>query len=185
MLTCNFNPFPILHTERLVLRRGNEQDAPEMYFLRSDPQVLTYIDREPEQSLETTIAFLKIIDDNITQNNAISWSITIRGTDKMIGVISLWRIIKEHYRAEIGYVLHPDYQKKGIMHEAMVAVLNYGFSVLGLHSIEANINPANEASRKLLEKNNFIKEAHFRENYYFNGRFFDSAIYCLINPIKQ
>jgi ribosomal-protein-alanine N-acetyltransferase len=70
------------------------------------------------------------------------------------------------------------------MHEAIQAVLNYGFSELKLHSVEANINPVNEASRRLLEKNNFVKEAHFKENYYFNGSFSDSAVYSLINPIK-
>jgi ribosomal-protein-alanine N-acetyltransferase len=184
MLVCNFNPFPVLHTTRLVLRRSDEQDAEAMYFLRSDPQVLKYIDREPEQSVATTIDFLKKVDDNIVNNEAISWAITLKGDDRLVGCISLWRIVKEHYRAEIGYVLHPGHQQKGIMHEAIQAVLNYGFSELKLHSVEANINPVNEASRRLLEKNNFVKEAHFKENYYFNGSFSDSAVYSLINPIK-
>ena len=63
----------------------------------------------------------------------------------------------------------------------MVAVLNYGFTVMELHSVEANVNPDNAASISLLEKNHFIREACFKENYYFDGRFLDSAIYSLLS----
>jgi ribosomal-protein-alanine N-acetyltransferase len=68
------------------------------------------------------------------------------------------------------------------MSEAMDAVLNYGFNAMRLHSLEANVDPANAASIKLLEKKGFLKEAHLKENVFFNGRFIDSAIYSLINP---
>ena len=91
---------------------------------------------------------------------------------------------KEHYRAEIGYVLHPAQQGKGIMDEAIKAVLQYGFETMKLHSVEANVNPANTNSMKLLEKNGFVKEAYFKENYYYNGKFIDSVIYSLITPKK-
>jgi ribosomal-protein-alanine N-acetyltransferase len=80
--------------------------------------------------------------------------------------------------------LQPQQQQKGIMLEAMVAALDYGFSLMRLHSVVANVNPANEASKKLLEKNNFVKEAYFKEDYFFDGRFLDSAVYSLLTPIK-
>ena len=87
---------------------------------------------------------------------------------------------KEHYRSEIGYALNPLFQGKGIMQEAMQAIIQYGFEIMKLHSVEANVNPANEASMRLLEKNGFVKEAYFRENYYFDGKFLDSVIYSLL-----
>lgn len=64
----------------------------------------------------------------------------------------------------------------------MKSVLDYGFKQLNLHSVEANINKMNNASRNLLEKFGFVKEAHFKENFYFNGTYLDSVIYSLINP---
>ena len=70
------------------------------------------------------------------------------------------------------------------MQEAIEAVLDYGFTAMQLHSVEANVNPANEASKKLLDKNNFIQEGYFKENYYYNGEFLDSAVYSLISPLK-
>jgi ribosomal-protein-alanine N-acetyltransferase len=68
------------------------------------------------------------------------------------------------------------------MNEALTEVLKFGFQTIGLQSVEANVNPKNAASIKLLIKNGFNREAYFRENYYFNGQFLDSAIYSLINP---
>ena len=70
------------------------------------------------------------------------------------------------------------------MDEAMKGVLQYGFETMKLHSVEANVNPGNNASTKVLEKNGFVKEAYFKENYYYNGKFIDSAIYSLLTPYR-
>lgn len=184
MPELNFHPFPALTTQRLVLRKMSDNDANEMFFLRSDAQVMKYIDRSPAQSVDEALAFIRMINSALDNNEYINWAISLKDDSKLIGNICFWRIQKEHYRAEIGYVLHPAYQGKGIMHEAITAVLDYGFKVMGLHSVEANVNPENIASIKLLEKNGFIREACFKENYHYNGKFLDSAIYSLITPLK-
>jgi ribosomal-protein-alanine N-acetyltransferase len=182
MLTVNFTPFPTIHTERLALRELEAADVNEIFFLRSDMDVLKYLDKEPEKSVDEAKKFIESIKENTIHNNSILWGIALRESHEIIGSICFWRILKEHYRAEIGYVLHPAFQGKGIMDEAIKAVLQYGFEAMQLHSVEANINPANIASMKLLEKNGFVKEAYFKENYYCNGKFIDSAIYSLIRP---
>ena len=66
------------------------------------------------------------------------------------------------------------------MSEAIKAVLEIGFKKYKFHSIEANVNPKNKYSIKLLEKNNFRREGYYKENYFFNGKFLDSAIYSLV-----
>jgi RimJ/RimL family protein N-acetyltransferase len=71
------------------------------------------------------------------------------------------------------------------MQEAMIIVIDYGFRAMHLHSIEANVNPDNAASIKLLQRNNFVREAYHKENYYFNGKFLDSAIYSLLTPLNN
>jgi len=183
MLQVNFTTFPTLETERLILRDISINDAPEIYFLRSDATVLTYLDKKPDDSEAVSIEWIRMVKKNQEDNNSILWGITEKGNNRLIGTISFWRLIKEHYRAEIGYVLHPDYYGKGIMPEAMKAVLNYGFEKMQLHSVEANVNPANTGSIKALEKNGFVREAYFRENYYHDGKFLDSAIYSLVTPL--
>lgn len=182
MLQPDFTPFPVITTGRLILREITTKDAPDIFFLRSNEAVLKYLDKEPEKSVEATIAWIELIKQNQENNDGILWGITFKESDIVIGTICYWRLVKEHYRAEIGYALHPGHQGKGIMDEAMKAVLQYGFEIMKLHSVEANVNPANEASRKLLEKNGFVQEAYFRENYYYNGKFIDSAIYSLLAP---
>lgn len=184
MLQINFSPFPVLTTDRLVLRKTIMTDAEQVYFLRSEPELQTYIDRDPATSLDEAYAFIQLITDNLDNNVGVSWAMTLKGEDKMIGSVAIWRIDKENYRAEIGYVLHPAYQGKGLMHEAMKAVIDYGFRDMKLHSLEANINPGNMSSQRVLERAGFVREAYFRENYFYNGRFIDSAIYSLLTPFR-
>ena len=123
----------------------------------------------------------RIITD-IANNNGITWAITLQDVPQLIGTIGYWKLDKENYRSEIGYMIQPEFQGKGLMQEAMTTVIGYGFSTMKLHSIEANVNPANEASIKLLERNKFVQEAYFKENYYYDGRFLDSVIYSLLAP---
>jgi ribosomal-protein-alanine N-acetyltransferase len=180
MLNINFNPFPLITTTRLQLKQVNKSDVNEILFLRSDNRVMKYLDRVPAKTIYDAYEFIKKINLQEKNNESITWAITIKDIDKLIGTICLWNILKEHYRAEIGYVLHPDYWGKGIMQEAFSEVINFGFRIMKLHSIEAIVNPANEASIKLLEKNNFTREAYFKENYYYDGKFLDSAVYSLL-----
>ena len=185
MLNISFNPFPLITTERLVLRRMSEDDAAEMFFLRSDEQVMKYIDRPRAQSVDDGLKFIRMINEALLNNEYINWAITLQGENRLIGNICFWRIEREHFRAEIGYVLHPAHQGKGIMNEAVTAVLDYGFKEMKLHSVEANVNPENGASIKLLERIGFIREGYFKENYFFDGKFLDSAIYSLITPLRN
>ena len=66
------------------------------------------------------------------------------------------------------------------MKESMITLMNFAFNTLKLHSLEANVNPENENSKKALLKLSFRKEGYFRENYYFNGKFLKSEIYSLL-----
>jgi ribosomal-protein-alanine N-acetyltransferase len=187
MLTVNFSPFPVLSTERLLLRQVTKNDAHELFQLRSSKTVMNFIDRPMAVSITDALQLIEKINDSLINNDGITWAITLKNYAALVGTIGFWRMMKEHYRAEIGYMLHPDLQGKGIMQEAITAVLDYGFYIMKLHSVEANVNPANTASIKLLERNNFIKEAHFKENYFYNNTFLDSAVYSLLAPqnLKQ
>lgn len=182
MLNVNFTPFPVLATARLHLRCIVAADAAELYYLRTNKEVLQFLDRHPLTSEKEASSFIKVILSHLEKNEGILWVITFKDDpDKMIGTIGYWRIVKEHYRAEIGYLLRPDQWGKGIMKEAIEKVSTYGFREMGLHSIEANINPGNVASAALLTKCGFEKEGYFRESYYYNGVFSDAAIYSLVH----
>lgn len=181
MLVINFTPFPNLETGRLKLRRVVKEDANEIFALRSNKDTMKYIPRPLLVDMEDTLLHIAMIDEKIENNEGINWAITLKDNPKLIGLIGHYRIKPEHYRAEIGYMLLPEYHGKGIITEAIHEVVNYAFENMKLHSIEAVIDPENFASEKVLLKSGFVKEAHLKENEYFEGRFLDSAIYSIIN----
>lgn len=182
MLELQFTPFPQLETKRLLLRKMQPADAKALFFLRSDETVMQYIDKERAATINEASIFIQNILSWINTNQSINWAITVKeNPDQLIGSIGYWRILKEHYRAEIGYMLHPDYWKKGLMKEAIQAVLDYGFQEMNLHSVEAHINPANNGSAAILESTGFVREAYFKEDYFFRGKFLDTAIYSRLN----
>ena len=181
MLNINFTPFHNLETERLLLRRVDKNDLKEVFALRSNPETMKYIPRPLVTTDEEALAHIAMIESKIESNEGINWAITYKGDLKLIGIIGHYRIKPEHYRAEIGYMILPEFNGMGIVTEAVQEVVKYGFEVMKLHSIEAVIDPDNLGSAKVLEKNNFKKEAHFIENEFFNGRFLDSAVYTILN----
>ena len=181
MMTINFSPFQNLETERLLLRRVIKSDLKEVKELRSNPETMKYIPRPLVTNDDEGLAHITMIDEKIEANEGINWAITIKGDSRLIGIIGHYRIKPEHYRAEIGYMVLPEYHGKGLATEAVKLVVKYGFEVMKLHSIEAVIDPDNLASARVLEKNGFVKEAHLKENEFFNGQFLDSVIYSLLN----
>jgi ribosomal-protein-alanine N-acetyltransferase len=181
MLTINFTPFPNLQTERLLLRRVNENDANEIFALRSNPETMKYIPRPLVKSIDDALEHIAMIDAKIESNEGINWAITYKDNPKLIGIIGHYRIKPEHFRAEVGYMLLPEYNGKGIISEAIKEVVNYGFNAMKLHSIEAIIDPENFGSERVLQKCGFVKEAHLKENEFYEGRFLDTVIYSILN----
>lgn len=181
MLQLDFRPFPVIETTRLVLREITKKDAENFYRLRSSKEAMRFIDKPLAESLDEIRSFIKYIDKKRKDNETISWGISLKENGELIGTISYHSIEKENYRAELGYMLLPEYWRQGIISEAIPKVINYGFNNMKLHSIAANINPNHQVSRKILEKFKFKKEAYFKENHYFNGKFYDTEIYSLLN----
>lgn len=181
MPVIKFNPFPTLATERLILRQLTINDADEVYNLRSNPAVSEFIARDPYTSKEESIGFINKINKNIENNEAGYWVIALKTDNRLIGTCCIWQISEENSRAEIGYELMPSFQGKGIMFEAIGALLKYAFGTMQLHSLEAVVYPKNIRSIQLLEKFGFVREAYFKENVYFNNKFIDTAIYSLLS----
>ncbi len=175
-----FSKFPELATERLLLRAFTTNDAKDIQFIRNNDTVMQYMDSPRHTTVQDAVLFITANLDAYAKGNGLFWVITDRTTGAFMGDFSFWRIDRKNSRAEIGYTLKPEYWGKGYMKETMTALLHFGFNHMNLHSFEANVNPNNEASKALLKRMGFRQEAYFRENYFFNGAFLDSEIYCLL-----
>lgn len=176
-----FDNFPELHSNRLILRRHELADAPLMYKLRTDEQVMKFLDAHPPQSVTDIEKKIIEIRADFDHKKGINWIIALKTNPTIaLGYMSLWRIDKHNNRGEIGYALAQRYWNQGIAKEAARLVIKYAYSHMGLHTIMANTNPQNIASQALLTSLGFQKEAHFRQDYYFDGQYLDSYIYGLI-----
>ncbi len=182
MLAFNFQPFPDLQTERLRLRQLTAADTDTLFALRSDDAVLKYLSRPKLHQREEALAMIERINKAIAANETITWAMEQTDSGKMIGTVGYWRAEPQNYRAEIGYFMDPAFQGMGLMRETLDAVIPFAFNEMKLHSIEANTDPLNTASRHLLEKAGFLLDGIFRQNTFFEGRFLDNAAYSLLTP---
>ena len=180
MSQYSFLPFKNLSSDRLLLRQITTADVNEVFAMRSNTDVMKYVPRPLCTSLDEAYALVHMMQQKIETNEGINWAITLQGDNKMIGFIGHYQIKWENFRSELGYMLSPEFQGKGIASEAVKLAVDFGFNEMKMHSIEAVIDPENIASARVLEKNKFIKEAHFKEYGFYNGRFLDSVVYSLL-----
>lgn len=146
--------FPVLTSGRLLLRQLVLEDAGEIVKLRSDEQVNKYLDRPETTNYNEAVEFIKKIEAG-SNNKSPYWAISLKDAPKLIGTICLWNVNPQDASIEIGYELHPDYQRKGIMQEALTAVIAYAFETLNYQTIVAFTHEANQLSIALLERSNF------------------------------
>ncbi len=176
-----FDNFPSLESEHLIFRAFTIKDASSIYAIRSNAKVMKYMDSNKHQNIEQSEKFINENFEIYKKREGIFWAITEKESEEFIGDFAFWKIDKKNHRGEIGYSLNPLYWGQGYMQEAMRKLLDFGFNKLNLHSVEANINPENKSSKNALLKMGFKKEAYFRENYFFDGKYLDSEVYCLLH----
>lgn len=176
------SPFPVLETERLVLREITLDDAEFWMRNFSDPDVVELTAYEPPRDLETAKAEItQFCIRPFQEGTGIRWGITFRGSPGLIGTLGYHQWIREGaHRARMGYDLLREHRRKGIMAEAMRAALAYGFTTMGLHRVEVLTDPVNTASIRLAEGLGFHRDGTLRENTYFRGRFIDDVVFSLL-----
>lgn len=155
-MKLDFNPFPVLTTKRLVLRMLLPADASDLAKLRSDEQVNRYLSRSNITNLIEAEAFINNITKLLNKNAGAYWVMCFKTDPTLIGTICFWNFDLKRETADIGYELMPAYQGKGLMQEAITAVIKYGFNEMRLDAIVAVTHPDNSKSSKILIKNGFI-----------------------------
>ncbi len=181
----NFNPFPILKTQRLSLRKLEDNDDQAVFALRSDANNRRFLDVELDQNIEQSRAFIKKINSGVVENKWIYWGISLLNESQLIGTICLWKFSKNNTQAEIGYELNSSFQGFGYMNEALKKIIEFGFDQLKLSSIEAFTNAQNTGSIKLLQKHNFKLITQKANIHSITGLPYHSSIFILQNTILK
>jgi ribosomal-protein-alanine N-acetyltransferase len=181
-----FRPFPLLRTPRLVLRQLGPGDAAALFTVCSDPETMKFWSTPPHESVAETEAMLRGSAEGVGVGEFIEWGITLEGADELVvGKIGHHRWLRMHQRSEVGYILRRDLWGRGLTSEALRAVLEFGWARMHLHSVEAQLDPRNRRSARVLEAVGFVKEGHLRENLIVDGRYCDTAIYSLLRPRER
>ncbi|GGP11006.1 GNAT family N-acetyltransferase [Oceanobacillus neutriphilus] len=172
--------FPILETDRLILREISKEDAKGIFACFSNENVTRYYGQETLKSIEQAEGFVDFFAKSYKEKKGIRWGIERKGTQGIIGTIGFNALSPKHKRAEIGYEIHPEYWRLGYTAEAVLEVIQYGFDDLGLTRIGAVVFKDNEASSNLLYKVGFQKEGILRKYMYQNGKAYDTYVYSLL-----
>lgn len=179
--TLNSEENFIIETERLLLRQMKMQDSNDLFAIWSDPEVARYMNISPLTEVAQAQEMIEKLTSLAKEQKAIRWSIILRENNQLIGTggFNTW-VKEEAYRGEIGYDLRRQYWGRGIMTEALHALLSFGFKSMGLNRIEALVVPDNVASFRLLQKLGFCEEGLLREYQFSKGKFDDLKMLSLL-----
>ncbi len=173
-----FATFPEIETDRLLLREIMPEDTPAVFRLFSDDRVTRYYDLTTYTSLKQAEELIDFFDESFELERAIRWGIERKADGALIGTCGyVWL---RQFRGEIGYELHSDYWRQGYMSEALDAILDFGYTELGINRTEALVMVDNVASAGLLQSLGFTQEGILRQHDFFKGEFHDMRLFSLL-----
>lgn len=169
--------FPVLETERLVLREIIDGDAEYLFMNFSNKDIMKYYGSDLMENREEAFQLIHSFRTNFLENRGYRWGIQIKGEKGLIGTIGFHAWSHKNKRAEIGYELHPGYWRQGFAKEAIKAAVDYGYSTMDLNRIGAVVFLENHPSSELLIRMGFEKEGILRKYIVQNGVTYDVNAY--------
>ncbi len=171
---------PTLAAPRVCLRRLGEGDVGALFAVFSHPQVMRYWSRPPFASEDDARILLESIERGARDGTLLQWGIARRGDDRVIGTCTLAGICHENGRAEVGFALGREHWGRRYASEALGVLLDHAFGALGLHRIEADVDPRNTPSLRTLERLGFLREGYLRQRWAVGGERQDSVLLGLL-----
>lgn len=167
-------------TQRLLLKPLVSADAPALFDIFSDPEVMKYWNTKPWPSIEKAESFIASSTQEMISDSTLTLGIYLQETDQLAGKIMLFNYSKTSKRAEIGFGVGREYWGKGIVMEAATALIEFAFNRLQLRRLEAEIDPDNTNSSKALQRLGFVQEGLLKQRWEVDGVVSDSALYGLL-----
>ena len=169
-----------LESDRLVIRPVVADDLDDLLEVNGDPEVTAFLPYATWLSPADGAAWLTRMQV-LAASGAGHQLVAARKTDaKVIGTLLLFKYEETSQRVELGYVLGRAHWHRGYMQEAVAALCGLAFAGLGIRRIEAEVNPANLASCRLLERLGFVHEGRLRQRWVAKGVTYDTHVYgCL------
>jgi ribosomal-protein-alanine N-acetyltransferase len=176
----SFDTYPELTTERFHLRQPRLEDAAPLATIYCDPGVARYIGQSAVRTADAMREKLQRDLESASRGEGFRWMLCERGSDAVQGTVGVFHWSQRDRRAEVGYVLAVHQWGRGVMKELMPALLRFGFEDMGLHRMEALLDPRNVASARVLTRAGFRLEGVLREHMAEPEGFSDTAVYSLL-----
>ena len=176
---------PTLETERLVLRKMKPEDAGGVFAYASDPEVARYMVWDVHRSKGDTEALLDLTMSRYASGSAPDWGLVYKSDGRLVGSAGFVAWEREHARAEAGYVLHRGYWGRGLVAEALGAMISFGFKQMGLNRIEARCIAENTSSARVMEKAGMAYEGTMRQREFLKGEYRDMMLYAILKGDRR
>lgn len=174
-------PLPTLVGGRIRLRQVVESDAPALLEVFGDPAVARYLGIPRLTGIEDSRNMVREIVEGAHSGELLQWALTADGDDRLVGACMLARISWPSERAEVGFAIGAAHWRRRLASAAVPLVIDHAFGALGFHRLEADVDPRNEASLRLLERLGFRREGHLRERHLAAGERQDSVMLGLLD----
>lgn len=178
----DLSDFPILTTERLLLRPFQLADSAALFDILHKESVMRYFGMYPFKDMGEAVQLIERFRIGYIEGRSIRWAITDRYTGNLLGSCGFQNLNLPSRRAELGYDLDDLYWHKGYMSEALNCIIGYGFDYLNFQRIEALVYPENTPSSRVLLKMGFQYEGLLRQYAFFREVYQDLELYGLLNP---
>ena len=175
-----FSRLPVIETERLILRKLTMRDASDMFRYCQNKEVARHVLWEAHTSILETRAYIRYNLYQYRSGEPASWGIVLRETNRVVGTIGYMSYNADNSTVEIGYSLTREQWSKGLMTEALRAVIDETFHTLKVHRIEAMHFTDNPASGRVMAKCGMTHEGHMRERICCKGVFRDVEMWGIL-----
>lgn len=179
-MATGLKPPPPIETQRLIVRTVKESDLPDLLVVNGDDDVTRYLPYASWTCRADAQTWLQRMLAAQASGNALQWVVVDKVSHHVIGTCLLFQYDGPSARAELGYVLGRAHWGQGLMREALTGVLDCAFYILALRRIEAEVDPRNLASGKLLKSLGFTPEGILRARWVTKGEARDVESFGLL-----
>ena len=171
---------PTLDGAAVRLRQPAERDVPALLAVFGDEANLRYWAHGPLADLDAAQTYFEGMLSGLDRRDLFQWAITEPPGDRLVGTVTLVDWDRGNRRAEVGFIVHPDAAGRGLATDAVRTALRFGVDGMDLRRVEADVDPDNAASARLLKRLGFRLEGRARDRWFTFGTWKDSLLFGLL-----
>jgi len=170
-----------IRTDRLLLRQLKQEDALDIFEMRSNAEMILYTDSKLDETVEDTRKYLEGMNEGIAEGKWLIWAMEHKEKGEVIGTVSVWNYDWEGSKAELGFGVNPRFAHQGYMKEALIAVITFAFETMKFRTLEAYTEKGNLNSKRLLSSSSFHQVRQVSEPGYHSERLYVMDVYEITN----